>query len=97
MQMILNSLSSIKFAGVLLFYLFFSATFFIGLMMIIAPKAFKELDSAMNREFGLKKIFFPKIEKKIVKIIDEFMLRNNILSGAVLIVISLAVLILFRL
>lgn len=74
---------------------FVSLSFAIGVILVISPEAFDMLSKALSKEYGLKTRFIPKVELKIIHLLDKIIARHRIygiLAGAVIAILSLILL-----
>lgn len=82
----------------IIFYIFVSFGFFVGIVLMVSPEAFDSLNKALSKEYGLKTRLLPKIELKAIYILDKTMTKNRshgVIAGIVIAVVSF-VLILFK-
>lgn len=80
----------------MVFHIMVSIGFFVGIILMVAPKAFDSLDEALQKEYGIKKRFIPKIEDTKIDVIDQICKRNTVISGMVISVLSFILLMIFK-
>lgn len=78
------------------FYIMISFSFFVGIILTIAPEAFESLNRTLQKEYGLKKKFFPKLEDTKVDVVDRALSRNRVLTGVIISVTSFILLMLYK-
>ena len=61
--------------------------FFVGVLLIVYGK-YKSLETMLDREYGIRKKIFPKLESNNFSF-HKWLLKNNILMGIICIVCSL--------
>ncbi len=63
------------------FRLMISFAFFIGLILLVSPEAFAELNKTLQKEYGLRTRLLPKFENTTFNIFDKTILKYRILAG----------------
>ena len=65
-----------------------SFAFFIGIVLVISPKAFYTLNKAFQREYGIRRRILPKLEDVRIDVIDKIVIKNRIIAGLAISIIS---------
>ncbi len=78
------------------FNIMVSLSFFVGLILLVSPTAFKEFDKALQKEYGSKIKLVPHLENTYIDAIDRFILSNRVAAGAVIVVAAFIMLLFFR-
>ena len=63
------------------FRLMISFAFFIGIILLVAPSAFEELNKSFKKEYGLRTRLMPKVENTVFDIVDKTILKYRVLAG----------------
>lgn len=77
------------------FYIMVSMGFFFGIILMIAPEAYHQINNALQKEYGLKVRLLPKLEDRNVDFVDRIMIKYRKATG-LMISISAFVLLLFN-
>lgn len=70
------------------FRLMVAFAFFIGIILMVSPEAFEAFNRALQKEYGLKARIFPKLENTAIDIIDKVIMKNRVLAGFSIALIS---------
>ncbi len=79
-----------------LVYLMLSFAFFVGVLLMVSQEAFIHFSNALQKEFGVKRRLFPKIEDTYFDIIDRVLIKYRILAGLVIAIVSFALLLFYK-
>ena len=63
------------------FIMMVSFSFFVGVFLMASPDAFKAIDKALQKEYGIKTRFVPHIENSYFDALDKFILKNRVKAG----------------
>ena len=74
------------------FHIMISFSFFVGIVLMISPEAFEALNRALQKEYGLKTRLFPKFENTTIDVIDKAVVKNRVIAGLIITVISFTLL-----
>ncbi|MDP2654370.1 MAG: hypothetical protein Q8Q08_10110 [Candidatus Omnitrophota bacterium] len=77
-------------------YLMISFSFFVGIMLVVSQEAFVHFDKALQREYGIRKRFLPKLEETQFKFVDWVLLKYRTLSGLLIAVIAFMLLLTYK-
>ena len=80
----------------MIFYIMVSLGFVVGIILMVAPKAFDSLNEALQKEYGIKKRFIPKIEDTKIEAVDDFCKKNTVIMGMIISIISFILLLIFK-
>ncbi len=78
------------------FNIMVSIGFFVGIVLMVSHTAFKALDDLLKKEYGFKIKLIPKVEDKSVDVIDKFIVKNRIIAGLIISVVSFILLVIFK-
>jgi len=79
-----------------IFNIMVSFSFFIGIILIISPKAFYTLNKTFQREYGIRKRVLRKLEDVKIDVIDKMVIKNRIIAGLIISVVSFVLLLVHR-
>ena len=80
----------------LVFYLLVSIGFVVGIILMVAPKAFESLNKALQKEYGLKKRILPQLEDTSIEVVDKMVKKNTVIYGMVISTISFILLLIYK-
>lgn len=80
----------------LLFQLFLSISFFVGVILMVSPEGFEAFNKALQKEYGIKKRFIPKLEDTSVHVIDKTIIKHRIVAGMCISVMAFLLLLLTK-
>jgi hypothetical protein len=80
----------------LMFYLLVSVGFVVGLILMVAPQAYDAFNIALQKEYGIKKRFIPKIEDAKNEALDAACKENRVIAGMLLCIVSFVLLLIFK-
>lgn len=80
----------------IIFTLMVSLSFFIGIILLVAPEAYQALNKSLQKEYGLKVRLLPKIENSANFSIDQTVVKYRVFTGLLIAVTSFLLLIIFR-
>lgn len=80
----------------MIFYILVSIGFTIGIILMVAPKAFDTFNEALQREYGIKKRFIPKVEDTKVGDIDGLCRKNTVITGMLISILCFMLLLIFK-
>lgn len=72
----------------LIFYILVSLGFFVGIVLMVSPEAFDELNKALSKEYGIKTRLLPRIELKAIHVLDKVITKNRMHGMVVGFIIS---------
>lgn len=78
-------------------FIILSFAFFVGIMLIVSHEAFVQFNAALQKEYGLKKKLFPKIEESKSNVIDAAVLKYRKLAGLLISICSYLLLLTYKL
>jgi len=61
----------------LIFYILVSFGFSIGLILMVSPEAFDIFNKALSKEYGIKTRLVPRVELKVIHILDKIITKNR--------------------
>ncbi len=73
-----------------------SFAFFVGILLVVSQDAFDNFNKELQKEYGIKKRFFPKIEDSWYDFIDYLMLKNRLITGLAIAITAFLLLLFFR-
>ena len=79
-----------------LVYLMLSFSFFIGIILLVSPNAFDALNTALQKEYGIKRRLAPKVEDSRIDFVDRILLKYRTLAGLLIALSAFALLILYK-
>jgi len=77
-------------------YLMLAFAFFVGILLVVSEEAFSMFNKELQKEYGLKKRLFPKIEDSWYDFIDFLMLKYRFLSGLLISIIAFLLLLVYK-
>jgi hypothetical protein len=80
----------------MIFYILVSIGFFVGIILMVAPDAYKSLHDALQKEYGIKKRFIPKIEDTKIETIDRALTKNRVIAGMLVSIVSFLLLLIYK-
>jgi hypothetical protein len=80
----------------MIFLLLVSIGFFVGIMLMVSPEAYETLDKSLQKEYGIKKRFVPKIEDTKIHTVDNTLKKYRIFTGMLISIISYLLLLIFK-
>lgn len=80
----------------LVFYLLVSIGFVVGIILMVAPKAFESLNKSLQKEYGLKKRILPQLEDASIEVVDKMVKKNTVIYGMVISTISFILLLIYK-
>ncbi|MCK5179984.1 MAG: hypothetical protein KAR32_10680 [Candidatus Omnitrophica bacterium] len=80
----------------MIFYILVSFGFVVGIILMVAPTAYESLNDALQKEYGIKKRFIPKIEDTKIEAIDSICKKNTVITGMIISVVSFMLLLIFK-
>ncbi|MFA5088949.1 MAG: hypothetical protein WC552_07950 [Candidatus Omnitrophota bacterium] len=72
----------------LFIYIMISFAFFVGILLLVSQEAFDVFSSDLQKEYGLKKRLFPKIEDSGFNFVDFLLLKYRFMAGILIAVIA---------
>ncbi|HOW36563.1 MAG TPA: hypothetical protein PL155_09160 [Candidatus Omnitrophota bacterium] len=80
----------------LLFQLVLSISFFVGIILMVSPEGFEAFNRALQKEYGIKKRFMPKLEDAATHVIDKTIIKNRVIAGMCISVMAFLLLLLTK-
>lgn len=77
-------------------YLMISFAFFVGILLLVSQDAFSTFDRELQKEYGVKKRFFPKIEDFHINFIDVVVLKYRVLAGLIITITAFILLLIYK-
>ena len=79
------------------FNIMVSFSFFVGVFLMASPDAFKAIDKALQKEYGMRKRLVPHIEDSYFNTLDKFILKNRVKAGFCIALFSFVLLLINKL
>jgi ABC-type phosphate transport system permease subunit len=73
-----------------------SFAFFVGIMLLVSQEAFDAFSRDLQKEYGVKKRFFPKIENSQYNFIDFVVLKYRFMAGIIISIAAFILLLLYK-
>jgi len=80
----------------MIFYILVSVGFVIGIILMVAPKSYETLNEALQKEYGIKTRFIPKLEDSKIEVVDDVCKKNSVITGMIISIVSFALLLIFK-
>ena len=80
----------------LIFYMLVSIGFVVGIILMVAPKAFTSLHKALQKEYGITKRILPQLENASIEVVDKTVKKNTVVYGMVISIVSFILLLIFK-
>ena len=80
----------------MIFYILVSFGFLVGIILMVAPNAYESLNEALQKEYGIKKRFIPKIEDTKFEVVDGIFKKNTVIAGMILSIVSFTILLIYK-
>ena len=80
----------------IVFYIMISFAFFVGILLMVSQEAFDSFNRDLQKEYGIKRRLFPKIEDSNFNFIDYLLLKNRLIAGLLITVISFVLLLIYK-
>lgn len=80
----------------MIFYILVSFGFVIGVILMVAPGAYDTFNQALQKEYGLKMRFIPKVEDTKINTIDEICKKNAGIAGMIISFLSFVLLLTYK-
>ncbi len=78
------------------FYIMISFSFFVGILLLVAPEAYEHFNRALQKEYGLKVRLVPQMEDRFFSFIDKTIIKYRLAAGMVISVSAFVLLLLYR-
>ena len=78
------------------FHVMVSVAFIVGILLMVAPDVFQALNRILQKEYGMRKRVAPKLEETQIDVIERVALKNRVLTGVALAVISFVLLLILK-
>ena len=78
------------------FYIMVSFSFFVGIILMVSPEAFENLNHALRKEYGFKIKLVPFLENTFIDTVDKIIVKNRVIAGIIISVTAFALLIIFK-
>ena len=69
-------------------FMMLSFAFFVGILLLVSHEAFSMFNKDLQKEYGVKKRFFPKIEDSWYGFVDFLLLKYRFVSGLFIAIIA---------
>ncbi len=91
-------LDSLEIVGAakLFIFIMLAFAFFVGVLLLVSDQAFNMFNKDLQREYGIKKRLFPKIEDSRFEFIDFLLLKYRFISGLLIAVIAFILLLIYK-
>ena len=80
----------------MIFYILVSLGFVVGIILMVAPKAYESLNEALQKEYGIKTRFIPKLEDTKIETVDNICKKNTVIAGMIISIVSFMLLLIFK-
>ena len=77
-------------------YLMLAFAFFVGVLLLVSDEAFSLFNKDLQKEYGLKKRLFPKIEDSWYGFVDFLLLKYRFVSGLLITIIAFILLLVYK-
>lgn len=77
----MNDYLNLGLSASMIFHIMVSFGFVIGIILMVSPEAFDSLNSALQKEYGLKTRLVPKLEDTTVDVVDRAARKFSVISG----------------
>lgn len=80
----------------LFIYIMISFAFFVGILLLVSDQAFSLFSKDLQREYGIRKRMFPKVEDSKYEFIDFLLLKYRFISGLLISIIAFVLLLIYK-
>ncbi|MBN1870445.1 MAG: hypothetical protein JW847_07730 [Candidatus Omnitrophica bacterium] len=80
----------------MIFCILISFGFVIGIILMVAPGAYEAFNQALQKEYGIKKRFIPKIEDGKIEAVENLCKKNTVITGMIISILSFMLLLIFK-
>lgn len=80
----------------LFIYIMLAFAFFVGILLLVSDQAFSLFNKDLQREYGIRKRMFPKVEDSKYEFIDFLLLKHRFISGLLISIIAFILLLLYK-
>ena len=80
----------------LFIYIMLAFAFFVGILLLVSDQAFSIFNKDLQREYGIRKRMFPKVEDSKYEFIDFLLLKYRFISGLLISIIAFILLLIYK-
>jgi len=77
-------------------YIMISFAFFVGILLLVSQEAFDAFNTDLQKEYGIKRRFFPKIEDSQYNFLDFLLLKYRFVAGVLIAVVAFILLLIYK-
>ena len=80
----------------MVFYILVSFSFFVGILLLVAPEAYEIFNRSLQKEYGLKIKLIPKLEEESISVVDKTLMKYRIGAGLMISITAFELLLLYK-